>query len=225
LGWAAAAVVVAIVLGAAGAGATALVRRGGNPRTARIEALTRIPAAGSSLVLSPGTVPPGVSHLAISNRSSRAVDWKAQSDVDWMSLSPASGRLGPHASADVTVTELRNAPEGTVSAGIRVSASDGSTAAAEMAGDVERPPDLSAVADGCTVTATAEDEADVASVALHWRSREDGAQQSTPMAESDRGYLAPLPSTPAAVAWWVTATDSRGNEAKTPDASLAPGTC
>jgi hypothetical protein len=45
------------------------------------------------------------------------------------------------------------------------------------------------------------------------------------MAESDQGYVASLPSTPAGIAWWVTATDSRGNQAKTPDANLAPGAC
>jgi hypothetical protein len=75
------------------------------------------------------------------------------------------------------------------------------------------------------VTATAEDEAAVAAVVLHWRNREDGAEQTKRMAESEQGYMAPLPSTPAAVAWWVTATDSRGNQAKTPDAALASGAC
>jgi len=225
LTWVAAGVVISVAIGAATAAIVSLSRRGSNGQEKRIEALTKIPPAGSSLVLSPTTLAPGTGHLAIANRSSKPVDWTAQSDMPWLSLSPASGRLEAKASAIVTVTELRTAPEGSVRAEIRVSAGDGSTAAAEMAGDLERPPDLSASADGCTVTAAAEDASDVTAVVLHWRDGANGVELTRAMAESDQGYVAPLPGGPDPLTWWVTATDGRANEARTPDATLAPGAC
>jgi hypothetical protein len=224
LAWVAAGVAISVAIGAATAAIVSLSRRGSNAKAARIEALTKIPPAGSSLVLSPTTVAPGTAHLAIANRSSKPVDWTAQSDMPWLSLTPASGRLAPKASTTVTVTELRSAPEGSVRAEIRVSAGDGSTAAAEMAGDLERPPDVSASADGCTVTADAEDASDVTAVVLHWRVS-TGVELTRAMAESDQGYVAPLPGGPDPLTWWATATDGRGNEARTPDAVLPPGTC
>jgi hypothetical protein len=168
---------------------------------------------------------PGTGHLAIANRSSKPVDWTAQSDMPWLSISPASGRLAPKGSTIVTVTELRTAPEGSVRAEIRVSAGDGSTAASEMVGDLERPPDVSASATGCTVTADAEDASDVTAVVLHWRVGATGLELTRAMAESDQGYVAPLPGGPDPLTWWVTAADGRGNEARTPDATLAPSTC
>jgi hypothetical protein len=225
LRWAVAAVVISVAVGGATAGAVTLSRRGSSPRDKRIQALTKIPPAGSSLVLSPGTVAPGASQLAIANRSSKEIDWTVQSDLPWLAFTPSSGRLGPKASTIVTVTELRNAPEGNVRAEFRVSASDGSTAAAEMVGDVERPPDVSASADRCNVTAAAEDEADISAVSLHWRAGDNGVDTTRAMAESDQGYVAPLPGGPDALTWWVTATDGRGNIARTPDAVLPPGTC
>lgn len=225
LGWVAAGVAVSVAIGAATAAIVSLSHRGSSGQEQRVEALTKIPASGSSLVLSPTTVGPGTGHVSIANRSSKTVDWTAQSDMPWLSLSPASGRLAPKASTIVTVTELRTAPEGVVQAEIRVSASDGSTAAAEMAGDLERPPDVSASADGCNVTADAEDASDVTVVSLHWRAVDNGVEATRAMAESDQGYIAPLPGGPAALTWWVTATDGRGNTARTPDARLAPGVC
>ncbi|MBV9253583.1 MAG: BACON domain-containing protein [Actinobacteria bacterium] len=225
LRWAAAAVLISVAIGGATAGAVTLTRRGTSPQEKRIQALTKIPPAGSSLVLSPSTVPPGGARLAIANRSSKELGWTVQSDMPWLAFTPASGRLGPKGSAIVTVTELRNAPEGSVRAEIRVSASDGSTAAAEMAGDVERPPDVSASIDACNVTAAAEDAADISAVSLHWRAAPNGVETTRAMAESDQGYVAPLPGGPDALTWWVTATDGRGNTARTPDATLAPGTC
>jgi len=225
LRWAVAAVVISVAVGGATAGAVTFSRRGSSPREKRIQALTKIPPAGSSLILSPGTVAPGAGKLAVANRSSKQLDWTMQSDMPWLAFTPSSGHLEPKATTIVTVTELRNAPEGSVRAEIRVSASDGSTAAAEMAGDVERPPDVSASADRCTVTAAAEDEADISAVSLHWRAGDKGVETTRAMAESDQGYVAPLPGGPDPLTWWVTATDGRGNTARTPDAILAPGTC
>ena len=225
LAWVAAGVAVSVAIGAATLAIVSLSRRGSDGQEKRIEALTKIPPAGSSLVLSPTTVAPGNGRLAIANRSSKAIDWTAQSDMPWLSLTPASGRLEPKASTIVTVTELHTAPEGTVRAEIRVSAGDGSTAAAEMTGDLERPPDVSASNDGCTVTADAEDASDVTAVVLHWRDGANGVELTRAMAESDQGYVAPLPGGPDPLTWWVTATDGRANEARTPDATLAPGAC
>ncbi|MGH9281676.1 MAG: hypothetical protein ACRD0S_01935, partial [Acidimicrobiales bacterium] len=111
------------------------------------------------------------------------------------------------------------APEGEVRASVRVSGDDGSAAAVTLGGTVERPPDLGATADGCRVTAVAEDESDVA-LTLHWRWA--GGEQTSSMVVDETGQIAELPEgTP--LVWWVSARDGRGNQARTPDVAVAEG--
>lgn len=81
--------------------------------------------------------------------------------------------------------------------------------------------DLGATADGCRVTADVEDEGEVA-LTLHWRI--SGAEQTAPMTPpADAKAFGTLPSVVVPVTWWVSAVDGRGNQARTPDATVAAG--
>lgn len=187
-------------------------------REASLQALTRLPLTAGSLQLVPATLGLPLGQVTLTNGSGAAVGWQATTDAPWLDVTPERGRLEP---GGMQSLRLRGSPpEGEVRASLKVSGDDGSAAAAALAGTVERPPDLGASADGCRVTATAEDEGDVV-VTLHWRS--DDAERSTVMVRDDKGDVADLPMRAGPLTWWVSAVDGRGNQARTPDVALPAG--
>ena len=218
----AAAVVAAAVAVALGGGAVAANR---NPlREARVESLTRLPAAGAALQVQPASVegapPPPVE---LRNTSARPATWVAEPDVAWLEVSPRGGRLEPGQSAPLRL-DLRASPEGEVRAVVRISSSDGSATVVRVVAVVEHPPDVAADVRGCDVVATVEDEAEVPSVTLHWL-MPAGGEASAPMDRAPDSFSAPLPPAPDGLTWWVSAADARGNQSRTSLVPLPAGSC
>jgi len=83
------------------------------------------------------------------------------------------------------------------------------------------PLELAANAQGCAVQAQVVDDID-ATVVLHWRGG-SGPEQAVPLIGP--AYKTILAPTTVPVTWWVTATDQRGAQARTPDAVVTPGAC
>jgi hypothetical protein len=171
-------------------------------------------AGPGSLVLGPTSLSLGSSQLSIANGSGRAVTWRALSNAPWIEIVPASGQLEAGESTTLGVRTLDSSPEGDIKGEVTVIASDGSAAAAVVSGYVDRPPQVAASADGCAVTATAEDEDAIMSVVLQW----PGGQ--VPMERDDEMYRAELPE--GTSSYFVAATDERGSLARTFD---QPASC
>jgi hypothetical protein len=191
----------------------------------QVEALTRVPDAGSALAVDPasldGTTPPPV---ILANRADRAIEWTASPDVPWLRVVPAEGTLRPGSRAQLRLGVTAEAPEGDVRGAVRISGTDGSTTMVRLAATVERPPEVAAAAQGCDVTATVDDDGEVRAVELHWREA-GGAERVVALPSTDAVYAGRLPNGLAAMVWWVTASDARGNTARTPDENVAPNTC
>ncbi|MGH9178955.1 MAG: hypothetical protein ACRD0N_10430, partial [Acidimicrobiales bacterium] len=207
--------VLAAVVAAAGGGAAVLT--GGDEVPDTVQALARVPGVAGALQLDPASLQLPIREVSLANRSGTEVGWEAGTDVAWLHVTPPEGRLAPGTSQVLRLDG--EAPEGEVRASVRVSGDDGSAAAVRVGGTVERPPDLGASADGCTVTAVVEDESDVV-LTLHWRWA--GGEQASSMVVADTRHIAELPEgTP--LAWWVSARDGRGNQARTTDVTIAGG--
>ena len=99
-----------------------------------------------------------------------------------------------------------------------VSGDDGSAAAAVYETTIERPPELATSISACSVTATVEDASGVRAVYLQWT--DAAGPHKVQMSDGPSGYAGDLPpATP--VTWWVLAADTRGNQARTPEAKAA----
>ena len=210
--------VAAALAGVAALGAVgAIVLSGDGGGEDSVQALARVADATGALQLDPAQLQLPVREVSLANRSGTDVGWEAGTDVPWLDVTPAQGRLAPGRSQVLRLDG--EAPEGEVRASVRVSGDDGSAAAVSVGGTVERPPDLGASADGCTVTAVVEDESDVV-LLLHWRG--PGGEQTSSMVAADNGHIAELPEgTP--LTWWVSARDGRDNQARTTDVVVAEG--
>lgn len=235
--WAIAAAAVLVAFGVAiTGGVVSQARRDGD--ATRIEALTKVPAAGTSLEVTPTLVetalPPS---LVLRNLSSSAMTWSATSDRPWIAVTPERGTLDAGAFTSVTVAVTDAAPEGELRGAVTFVAADGSTAVARLHTTISHPPDVASTLSGCDVTAAVEDESEVASVTLHWQEPVTGGRTTTgtaaprtverdaPMSSTETGYRATLPATASGHAWWVTATDALGNVARTAEQVLTPGSC
>jgi hypothetical protein len=113
---------------------------------------------------------------------------------------------------------------------VQITGRDGSATVVRLAATIERPPDVAATAEGCDVQAVVEDEGEVRAVQLHWYDPPAtpgarGDERIEPMAAGAAAYLAKLPGGAVPITWWVTATDARGNGARTADAVLPPLSC
>ena len=215
---------VAVAFATAGGVAAAALRDDGDDGR-QVEALTRVPAAGSGLAVSPptleGTMPPPV---VLTNRSDVAIEWVAEPDVSWLQVQPAHGALEPGADLELRVGVTSAAPEGPARGAVRISGTDGSAAVVRLSSVVERPPELAATATGCDISVTVEDEGEVRAVELHWIEG-GGSERVVALAPGDAGYTGRLANSATAVSWWVTASDARGNLARTPDENVAADSC
>jgi hypothetical protein len=218
---AAAAIVFAVAL------AGVLSSRGRDHGT-RIEALTRVPSAGSALVAEPAVLNDRLPvPVELANRSSRAVRWTAAADVPWLRISPLSGALDPGGKVALRIVAGADAPEGDVRASVHLTGTDGSTTVVRVETNVEHPPDVAVAVSGCIITATVEDESGLGPVDVHWLDRSNGrpAERVQRMAETAGGYTTALANAPLPTTWWVTAEDARGNRTRTPDDALPPNAC
>jgi hypothetical protein len=198
------------IIGGATATAAALTRpnRG---RAHRVAKLVHVPPTARLGVAAVGNA------IEVTNRSTRVVTFHARADVEWLQLRPSTGTIAPGAVFAVRSRVLPSSPEGMLRATVTVTGDDGSAAATVLETNVERAPDLAASADGCAVTAMVEDNSGIAAVSLHWNDR--AGSHDLPMSAAAAGYAGTLPSG-APLTWWVSAADSRGNDARTPDAQL-----
>jgi hypothetical protein len=207
--------------------------------------LTRVPAGGSALVAAPAAVRGArLAPVRLTNHADRTLTWSAVADVEWLTVSPAEGRLDAGASSTLSLRISSTAPEGDLRAALQISGQDGSATVVRVETDVEHPPDVAATVDACTVSAVVEDEGELGAVELHWNEPTDGgavggtvaggrtgsaqgrvAEHIVPMAPMTSGYTGQLPSLPSSIPWWIVAADARGNRSRTADAVLAPGTC
>jgi hypothetical protein len=202
--------------------AVVLLTRGSGPD--KVAALTKV-AAKTSLAVDPGQVRPDGA-FELRNTSTHAVAWSAHGSERWLSAQPTTGVLAPGESTRVTVVVASDAPGGRVNVALDLTGDDGSATAIPVSGSVEHAPTLAAKIDGCTVRARAEDEDGVASVTLHWADpTERAASMQASPADGSGAYVGSLPPSPRPIRWSVSATDGRGNLARTPDREIAPGTC
>jgi hypothetical protein len=190
-------------------GVTAFVNRGGSGRNDRVRALTKV-ATSNALQVSQSS---SGSNAALANTSGHEVTWMAALPVDWLLVTPHSGRLAPGQTAHITTTVLPTAPEGTQAVTLTITGDDGSAAALRVEATVNHPPQVGATVDGCTVTATADDDDGIASVRLHWT--DPSGEQAIDLLKGPTGYSAALPQRPTPITWWVVAADTKGNQART----------
>ncbi len=160
--------------------------------------------------------------LVLRNDSTKSVRYTLSSSATWLQLSPASGRVAAGQSVPITATLSDDAPEGDPHASVMIHTSTGATTSQDYAWHNERAPELATTLDGCSVGVTVVDDGDLANLELHWR---DTAEHVLDIAKSDDNYNAELRPDNGPVTYWVTATDARGNAARTADGVIEPGAC
>lgn len=224
--------VVALTLIVAVAGGVVVASDDDDPTNdGSVEALTRVPAQGSVLVVEPAMVEGRSPRpVELTNRSDRPITWVAAGDADWLAFSPDRGSLAPDQSIDVRVSVTSAAPEGDLRGTVQITGSDGSAAVVRLTTTVERPPDVAASVSGCAVEATVEDEGEVAGAELHWfdpPATPGGRpnERIATMQPTSAGFAGQLPSATTAITWWVAASDARGNRARTADQVRPASTC
>jgi hypothetical protein len=200
---------VALVVGIAATAAA--VARPGKSKAHRVAKLVQVPSAARLAI---AVVNGGIE---VTNHSKRALTWQAKADVPWLQVRPARGSIDPGGVLTLRPRVLASSPEGRLQAAVTVTSDDGSAAATLYEATVERAPDLAASAEGCAVTAMVEDGSGVGAVALHWS--EPAGVHDTQLTAGPSGYAGHLPAGQP-LRWWVTAADTRGNQARTPDAQL-----
>lgn len=175
-----------------------------------------IPAAGLRIDGDPST------GLILRNDSSKSVHYTISTSAPWLTVAPSQGRLAAHVSLPMQAVLSDDAPEGAAPAMIIVHTSTGATTSQSFMWHNERPPELATTLDGCSVGVTVVDDGDLANLELHWR---DTTEHVLDIAKSDDNYNAELRPDNGPVTYWVTATDTRGNTARTADGLIQPGAC
>lgn len=210
-------VACAAVVAAGVTGGAFLARDGDAPET-QIEAVTKLPAAANALAVRPASIRDAASTVSLLNLRDQATSWSAAADQPWVVVEPASGDLDANGSTEVRIRMGAGAPEGDVKASVTFTGADGSTAIARVESTIATPPDVAATREACVVTATVEDDSELAAVVLHQRSAPPMPMGAT---DTDGSYTAELAGTGGA--WWVTATDAFGNEGRTAEQPLGSG--
>ncbi|MGQ0617279.1 MAG: BACON domain-containing protein, partial [Acidimicrobiia bacterium] len=167
--------------------------------------------------------------FGLANDGGSPAPWTASATPGWLSVSPASGVVGPGARTDVTVTIDRGAaPEGSLSGKVTVTVPGAVVGSVTVRAVDDRPPAIHSVGsddsdlftDGCgrsttTVRAVVTDGSGLERVVLTVEGP-DGARTSRSMTADGTEWSAPLgPFSSAGTATWsVTATDRYGNLAR-----------
>jgi hypothetical protein len=170
--------------------------------------------------------------LRLRNTGGQPVIWGAAAPVEWLRFAPRSGGIARGREVLVAVTlDRANAPEGPFSAVISVTGADG-VVSVPVTGSVDLGPAISAEGTDAVrvysrggpcepkraaVSAIVTDGLGVASVVLGWRASDAQAHTATMVPSSDgtwRGELGPF-VVDGDVEWWISATDTGGNDART----------
>jgi hypothetical protein len=155
--------------------------------------------------------------VALTNVSNHRLSWLATPSVDWVNVTPATGTLDPGQHVNLLVASQPTAPPGGARGSVGITGSDGSAAQVDVTAPAGSPLQVAAALNGCTVRAHVVDAVD-AIPTLHYRvTAAVAGDQALPMAADTGGYSATLPTTGQSITWWVTATDTRGGVARTPD--------
>ena len=175
--------------------------------------------------------------LQFRNAGGRELSWTVSSTDDAVAVSPSAGLLGPDESVEVTVLLDRDSlPEGNFGSSLQISGAGAVDVPVSAA--VDRAPaisDLSAsrssivfgsAAGRCAtvaVSATVTDDLPVI-VQVLWQASSSGASEvsATKSGDTYTATLGPV-STPGSgqISWWVTATDERGNAARSNAQAIA----
>jgi hypothetical protein len=178
--------------------------------------------------------------FTLTNAGGGVLEYRVQAAAPWLRVIRAEGRIPPGNDVILAVALDRSrAPEGEAASQLRVTSSGGS-AVLPVHAAVERAPVLAQIeaspqpvvplgCQGATpaqVRVTVVEESGLAQVQLNWRTR-DGAERMVEMAEEARSWSAPLGpfEGPGDVAWWIKATDIRGNTTLSPTQTLPVVAC
>jgi hypothetical protein len=179
--------------------------------------------------------------FTLTNTGGGVLEYRIQAAAPWLRvIRGAEGRIAPGSDLNLAVTVDRSrAPEGEATSELRVTSSSGS-AVLPVRAAVERAPVLAQMEAspqpvaplGCPgatpaqVRATVVEESGLVHVQLHWRTR-DRAERMVDMAEEARSWSAPMGpfEGPGNVAWWIEATDIRGNTTLSPTQTLPVVAC
>jgi RNA polymerase sigma factor (sigma-70 family) len=170
--------------------------------------------------------------LRLRNTGGQPVIWGAAATVEWLRVAPRSGGIAGGKDVLVGVTlDRAKAPEGPFLVVISVTGADG-VVSVPMTGSVDRGPVISAEGTDAvllyarggpcepeltTVSAIVTDGLGVASVVLGWRTSDAQEHTATMVPIGDgawRGELGPF-VVDGDVEWWISATDTGGNDART----------
>jgi hypothetical protein len=225
--------IVAVAAGIAGGSAIAVATRPDHrPAAARgdlVASTTDVDLAANRLTAA----------VILQNGSGRAAPFRVSADVPWLSVTPATGELPPGGSTALTVNIDRTAaPEGANRGQLHVISPAGNSVVAVTA-TVEHAPVLgtltvspsSIAAAKCPgpnqaeVTVPVVEESGLTLVLLHWKTttpRPEAAPMTTERTVA-KGSLGPFAA--GQVTWWVTATDTHGNTATSPQQTLTVTGC
>ncbi|HLG01042.1 MAG TPA: hypothetical protein VI916_11250 [Acidimicrobiia bacterium] len=175
---------------------------------------------------------------SIRNAADRAVDYRVEVDVPWLTVTPTSGRVGVGEQAELAFRLDRiTAPEGAIVTTVRVRGG-GATTEIDITAEIPRgpqilgvvldPPDL--VPDGCTtaegkvstttINATVAATSELASVVAKT------SLGDVPLSLVDGLWTATLgPFPEGSVTLTVAATDALGKTAISPELNVSVGTC
>jgi len=215
----------AVTSAAVGAASTTAASTSTATSSSSTTATTAAPAP-ASLALAPAAVDLGAGRNAaavtLRNAGGSPLSWTAATSAPWLQVAPAAGRLDAGAEARLTVTADRDdLPEGPAGGAVEVRW-DGPARRVAVDLEVERPPGIDGLSaspdpirvqpcqpNTALVQAQVSDESPLASVVLEW----GGTQvPMTQRAGTWYGSVGPVDE-PQAVAWRVTASDVRGNQA------------
>jgi RNA polymerase sigma factor (sigma-70 family) len=173
--------------------------------------------------------------LRFRNTGGRPLPWSVSSNNRAVTMEPFNGTLAAGQTTAISVRLNRGSlPEGEFAAQLKLVAA-GNTTVPVMAMENRAPTisDLGATAswlvfgssaapcDQARVSAMVADDSPV-TVSISWQ-QGSGAQQDEPAGGSGGRYSAsvgPITSGTGNLRWWVTATDSRGNVARSPEQSI-----
>ena len=179
--------------------------------------------------------------FTLANTGGGVLEYRVLAAAPWLRVIRGSeGRIASGRDVTLAVTLDRSrAPEGEATSELRVTSSSGS-AVLPVRAAVERAPVLAQMEAspqpvtplGCPgatpaqVRVTVVEESGLAYVELHWRTR-DRAVRVVEMAEEARSWSAPMGpfEGPGDVAWWIEATDIRGNTTLSPTQTLPVVAC
>jgi hypothetical protein len=217
------AVLVALVTG----GVAVAGNDDGAGEAERVGRLTQLPVGGTALAVQPASIEGATLRpVRLSNTSERTITWRVEASEPWLQVEPSAGDLPPGERTTLALTLGPDAPEGEVRGSFTILGNEGSSTVVRVLTAVENPPDVAATSQGCAVTATVEDEVGVSAVMLQWN-EPNASPERTPILAADdgTGYVGYLPPRAVPLTWFVTATDTRGNSARTEPQVLEPGIC